>query len=63
MIVEKEPEPRLYQVSFTYDWTTISLAVLAHTEGDAETTAEEIAVDEWGEGVRRWSDIQVEVID
>ena len=63
MITEQQQEPRLYQVLFTYDLTTISLGVLAYSEDDAETTAEEIAVDEWGKGVRRWSDIQVKVID
>lgn len=54
---------KLFSVSFAYDWTTVSLGVLAFEEGEARDTALEIAVDEWGQGIREWSDVQVEMLE
>lgn len=53
----------MFRVSFSYDWTTVSVVVDAGEEGEAQETALEIAVDEWGAGIREWSDVQVEEVN
>ena len=54
---------KMFNVSFSYDWTTVSLGVLAFEEGEAQDIALEIAVDEWGPGIRDWMDVQVEEME
>lgn len=54
---------RLYEVRFTYNWTTVSLAVMAHSEQEAQATAEDIALEEWGRGILEWSDMQIESLN
>lgn len=51
-----------YNVAFSYDYTTVSVGVMATDEIVAETLALDIAVNEWGKGIEDYSSCDIELL-
>jgi hypothetical protein len=58
-----EDRPTMYNVAFSYDFSTISVGVVAPDEELAEEEAIEILVDEWGPGIRDYSSCDITEIN
>ena len=53
----------MYNVALSYDFSTISVGVVAPDEELAEEEAIEILVDEWGPGIRDYSSCDITEIN
>ena len=58
-----EDRPIMYNVALSYDFSTISVGVVAPNAELAEEEAIEILVDEWGPGIRDYSSCDITEIN
>ena len=51
-----------FAVAFSYEYSTITVGVDAVDDDDAIEVAESLVAQEWGQGAREWSAVDVELI-